>query len=183
MFLICGIVFSAFVALFYYQSQDSRSKKNIENIRTIYTERTENLVNNMFHKTDVLAAVVKLENGNITEDIFDKTAALVYQENSGIRGIQYMPDAVVTYSYPLEGNEAVMEPPFLPDIRPVWAAAGTEAEAVTDAVAVCPEAQPLSRSRKDKAETAVFCSNFILGISFERLPVYQTECEQAVIPV
>ena len=113
MFLICGIVFSAFVALFYYQSQDSRSKKNIENIRTIYTERTENLVNNMFHKTDVLAAVVKLENGNITEDIFDKTAALVYQENSGIRGIQYMPDAVVTYSYPLEGNEAVMGKNFL----------------------------------------------------------------------
>ena len=112
-FLICGIVFSAFVALFYYQSQDSRSKKNIENIRTIYTERTENLVNNMFHKTDVLAAVVKLENGNITEDIFDKTAALVYQENSGIRGIQYMPDAVVTYSYPLEGNEAVMGKNFL----------------------------------------------------------------------
>jgi sensor domain CHASE-containing protein len=112
-FLICGILFSAAVALFYYQSLDSRSKKNIENIRTIYTERTENLINNMFHKTDVLAAVVKLENGDITEDIFDKAAALVYQENSGIRGIQYMPGAVVTYSYPLAGNEAVMGKNFL----------------------------------------------------------------------
>jgi len=111
--LIIGISLSALLALLFYNTARHQEETNIERIQAIYSERTENVINSVFHKTDVLAAAVKLENGDITEDTFNTIAKLVYQENSGIRGIQYMPGAVVTYSYPLEGNEAVIGKNFL----------------------------------------------------------------------
>ena len=111
--LLLGIFLSIFLSLLYLYFLRQQEKTNIERIRTIYTERTENLINNVFHKTDVLATAVKLENGKISEENFQTLAKLVYQKNAGIRGIQYMPGAVVTYSYPLKGNEAVMGKNFL----------------------------------------------------------------------
>lgn len=111
--LVLGVAASILFSAWYYQGLRVRSQKDIERVCALYAERTENLVNAFFHKTDILAAVVKLENGDITEDVFEDTAKLVYQRNSGIRGIQYMPGAVVTYSYPLKGNEAVMGKNFL----------------------------------------------------------------------
>ena len=111
--LVIGIAISIIASALYWRTLQQDSAANIERMRTIYAVRTENVLNSIFHKTDVLAAVVKIENGNITEQIFQDTAKLVYQENSGIRGIQYMPGAVVTYSYPVKGNEAVMGKNFL----------------------------------------------------------------------
>ncbi len=106
--LITGILLSSVISLFYLNLLQCREKANIARIRTIYADRTENVINSIFHKTDVLAAAVKLENGNISEETFDDVAEIVYQKNSGIRGIQYMPGAVVTYSYPIAGNEQVI---------------------------------------------------------------------------
>ena len=111
--IIIGLLLSLAAALFYLHAQQREEQAAIKQIQTIYAERTENLINSIFHKTDVLAAVVKLENGDISEDTFEDVAQIVYQKNAGIRGIQYMPGAVVTYSYPLAGNEAVMGKNFL----------------------------------------------------------------------
>ena len=97
----------------YYSMLTRYSLESIRNVRTIYAERTEYFVNFVFHKTDVLAAAVKLTNGDITESMFNQIAQIVYTRNAGIRGIQYMPRAVVTYSYPVEGNEAVIGKDFL----------------------------------------------------------------------
>ena len=104
---------SFIVSFLYYRSLKQQTHENIARIQTIYADRTGNLVNNIFHKTDTLAAVVKLQNGNITEKTFNDIAQLVYQEKSGIRGIQYMPDAIVTFSYPVKGNEGVIGKNFL----------------------------------------------------------------------
>ena len=111
--LVIGLLVSAVAAITYYRTQQRQATKDIERVRTIYAERTENLVNSIFRKTDVLAATVKLENGDISEDTFKAVAQIVYEKDSGIRGVQYMPGAVVTYSYPLAGNEAVMGKNFL----------------------------------------------------------------------
>jgi signal transduction histidine kinase/ActR/RegA family two-component response regulator len=111
--LIVGILISALVSILYFSFLQRQEETNIRRIQTIYADRTENLINSVFHKTDVLAAAVKIENGDITEETFDTVAQLVYQKDSGIRGIQYMPGAVVTYSYPVEGNEAVIGKNFL----------------------------------------------------------------------
>lgn len=106
--LFTGILISALIAYLYYGFVQRQERTDIERIQTIYAERTENLINSIFHKTDVLAATVKLANGDISEDTFNTVAQLVYQKDSGIRGIQSMPGAVVTYSYPIEGNEEVI---------------------------------------------------------------------------
>ena len=111
--LFVGFVISAAVAGIFYIFLQQESQENMDRIKSSYTERTENFINAVFHKTDVLAAVVKLENGDISESTFNEVAAIVYQKDSGIRGIQYMPNAIPTYSYPLEGNEAVMGKNFL----------------------------------------------------------------------
>ncbi|HUM82730.1 MAG TPA: ATP-binding protein [Lachnospiraceae bacterium] len=111
--LFVGFVISAAVAGIFYIFLQQESQENMDRIKSSYTERTENFINAVFHKTDVLAAVVKLENGDISEATFNEVAAIVYQKDSGIRGIQYMPNAIPTYSYPLEGNEAVMGKNFL----------------------------------------------------------------------
>jgi sensor domain CHASE-containing protein len=111
--LIVGLLLSLGVAIFYFATLQQRAAQDIERVTSLYTERTENLINNIFHKTDVLAAVVKLQNGDISEDTFNSVAQLVYKPNSGIRGIQYMPGAVVTYSYPVAGNEGVIGKNFL----------------------------------------------------------------------
>ena len=111
--LLLGILLSAAISILFLIFLRQQEKMNIERIRTIYAERTENLINSMFHKTDVLAAAVKMENGDVSEETFNMLARLVYQKDSGIRGIQYMPGAIVTYSYPVEGNEGVMGKNFL----------------------------------------------------------------------
>src|SRR5574344_1055404 len=97
----------------YYHTLELQSRQTIQRIRVYYADRTGNFINTVFHKTDTLAAVVKLQNGDISKKTFDEIAPLVYTKNSGIRGIQYMPGAVVTYSYPVAGNEGVIGKNFL----------------------------------------------------------------------
>jgi len=115
--LAAGVLSATLTGIHLYIVIEKQQVKDVQQVSTIYSERTENVINSIFHKTDVLAAVVKMNNGDITEDIFNTVAKLVYDENSGIRGIQYMPGAVVTYSYPLEGNEACHGTEFLGDSR------------------------------------------------------------------
>jgi signal transduction histidine kinase len=97
----------------FYRSMQRQSDLELQRIRVYYADRTGSFINSVFHKTDTLAAVVKLQNGNISKEVFDEIASLVYTRNSGIRGIQYMPGAVVTYSYPVAGNEGVIGKNFL----------------------------------------------------------------------
>ena len=106
--LLIGIIISLSVAAVCYRELNESSAKEVKSVSETYAARTESNINVIFHKTDVLAAVVKLQNGKVSLDTFNEVAKLIYDENRGIRGIQYMPGAVVTYSYPIEGNEAVM---------------------------------------------------------------------------
>jgi signal transduction histidine kinase len=106
--LIICLVASLLIAGAYYYAERQQITAQIEGVSQTYAERTTNHINSIFHKTDTLAAVVKLHNGDIDEETFNSIARIVYEEDQGIRGIQYMPGAVVTYSYPLEGNESVM---------------------------------------------------------------------------
>ena len=111
--LFIGIFISVLAGVLCLWILNSQEQKNIQKIQALYAERTENLMNRMFHKTDILASTVKISNGNITEDTFQTVSHIVYEKNSGIRGIQYMPGAVVTYSYPIKGNEEVIGQNFL----------------------------------------------------------------------
>ena len=96
LFLVIGILLSLSAGFHLYIVLAKQQRSDVEKLSTIYAERTESLINGIFHKTDVLAAAVKLENGDISQEEFDTLAQLVYQENSGIRGIQYMAAAAET---------------------------------------------------------------------------------------
>lgn len=111
--LFIGLFMSVLAGILCLWVLNSQEHKNIQRIQTLYAERTENLMNRMFHKTDILAATVKISDGDISEDTFQTVSHIVYEKNSGIRGIQYMPGAVVTYSYPIKGNEEVIGQNFL----------------------------------------------------------------------
>lgn len=113
LFIVIGTCISALAGFHLDRVLVRQQLADEEKISTIYSERTESLINSVFHKTDVIAAAIKLKNGDISDEEFDTLAKLVYQENAGIRGIQLMPGAVVTNSYPLEGNEGVMGKNFL----------------------------------------------------------------------
>ena len=67
---------SALATGVYYDMLNRQSESGIEQIRTVYTERAENLINSVFHKTDVLAAAVKLTNGSISYRTFNEIASL-----------------------------------------------------------------------------------------------------------
>jgi signal transduction histidine kinase len=91
----------------------AQAQRGAKRVLAASAARTESCVNAFFHKTDILATAVELEKGNISPETFLAIARDLYTENSGIRGIQTMPGAVVTYSYPVEGNEAVIGKNFL----------------------------------------------------------------------
>ena len=102
------LLLSFAVAAVFYNTLRLKTKERVERTNEYFTTRTENAINSIFHKTDVLAAIVRVRNGNLTKEVFDEVAKTVYEKNSGIRGIQAMPGAVVTYSYPVKGNEPVI---------------------------------------------------------------------------
>lgn len=106
--LVLCLLISACLAGWYYEALKQQTINQIETTSSVYAARTESSINAIFRKTDVLATVVHMKNGNIDEETFNQVASIVYEEGKGIRGIQYMPGAIVTYSYPLEGNESVM---------------------------------------------------------------------------
>ena len=67
--LFIGLFLSFAAAGLYYKSLEDQSARDIKNMSTIYSARTESLINTIFHKTDVLAAVVKLRNGKMDDYI------------------------------------------------------------------------------------------------------------------
>lgn len=67
----------------------------------------ETLLTSLFHKTDVLEAVILTNNASISQDTFQEVAKSLDTE-MGIRAIQYLPGGTVEYCYPIEGNEAAI---------------------------------------------------------------------------
>ena len=92
-----------------YSAWSTANQRRADALRTaeVYSARLETLLNALFHKTDVLESIIIAEHGAMPEDVFHDLARSL-SDGEGIRAIQYLPDGVVTYCYPREGNEAVM---------------------------------------------------------------------------
>lgn len=74
----------------------------------VYSARIESLLESLFHKTDVLEAIIIVNGGRLSEETFIDVAASLGSNGEGIRSIQYQPGGVSQYLYPLEGNEKVV---------------------------------------------------------------------------
>ena len=86
--------------------EDVRADRD-EALRTdqVYSARVTSLLDNLFHKTDIMEAMIIAGDGELAEKTFTDLARSL-SDGSGIRAIQYQPDGIVRYVYPLEGNEA-----------------------------------------------------------------------------
>ena len=102
-FILGALVVGAVTA--YVAGDDVRAERN-EALRTdqVYSSRITSLLDGLFHKTDIMEAMIIAGNGELSEKTFVDLARSL-SDGAGIRAIQYLPDGVVRYVYPLEGNE------------------------------------------------------------------------------
>ena len=105
-FLTGVLLTIAFVAYAAWSSADHRRTDALHTAE-VYSARLETLMGGLFHKTDVLESVIIAGHGHIPETAVEDLARSL-ADGTGIRAVQYLPDGVVTYCYPREGNEAVM---------------------------------------------------------------------------
>ncbi len=106
--LLCGILATIMLTVGSYMLQKREIQNNIEKIQTIYSVRIEGLLNRIFHQTDMLKSLVEMNGGKITHKQFTTVAKGIYEQNDGVRAVQYLPNGVVTYCYPIEGNKVAI---------------------------------------------------------------------------
>lgn len=82
----------------------------------VYSARTERLLDSLFHKTDVLDAILVENGGKMDDETFQRLAATL-DDGIGVRAVQYLPDGIVQYCYPMEGNEEVIGTSVFDDPR------------------------------------------------------------------
>lgn len=105
--LILGFIISGLIVTCIAVSDTERSKEEAKRVSQVYSVRVESLLNSLFHKTDVLEAIIISARGNLPENTFSDVAKSL-SDAPGIRAIQYVPNGVVQYVYPLEGNELTL---------------------------------------------------------------------------
>ena len=77
---------------------------NLNYITNIYSTQIENTLARFVDKTQVLKSVVWSLDGELSQEKFDTLAKELYEKDK-IQCIQYLPNGVVKYYYPKEGNE------------------------------------------------------------------------------
>lgn len=73
-------------------------------IANIYSTQIENTLARFVDKTQVLKSVVWSLDGELSQEKFDTIAKDLYEKDK-IQCIQYLPNGIVKYYYPKEGNE------------------------------------------------------------------------------
>ncbi len=110
-FCICLVIIFV-VCQSYYHSKNKREETGY--IIDLYSARMETLISRLIEKTNILETVIVSNKGNISEETFNDIASSLL-DNPGISSIQYLPNGVVTYCYPLEGNEKAIGDNILKD--------------------------------------------------------------------
>lgn len=87
-------------------------RAQMEQLLLVNSNKVENVITKLLYKTQVLAALVIQNNGNIKE--FEQVASIVVDDIS-IRNVILAPDGIVTHVYPLEENETVLGLNFFAD--------------------------------------------------------------------
>lgn len=104
--IVCftGILLTVLISVLFSLVFKKNERAEVQHTLEVYTARTEGLLNSLFHKTDILESIIITSKGEVPEETFNDLAKSLMQSR-GIRAIQYLPDGVVKYCYPMEGNE------------------------------------------------------------------------------
>lgn len=102
-----GLLLTALAAGYLIRTDSENKKNEVYRIKEVYAARLETRLNSLFHKTDVLEAVILTFGDQLSENTFYEVARSLDTED-GIRAIQYLPGGTVQYCYPVEGNESAI---------------------------------------------------------------------------
>lgn len=105
--LLLGMIITVLIAVIVMQLSGRQNRELARHTAEVYSARTERLLDSLFHKTDVLDAILVENGGKMDEETFQRLAATL-DDGIGIRAVQCLPDGIVRYCYPIEGNEEVI---------------------------------------------------------------------------
>ncbi len=98
----------SFALAFYFSLSATNSKKErLMDVLLLHVERISNQMERAVHVTSILKEITKTSQGYLTENDFN-TLAQAVGDGIDYIAIQYMPEGVVKYAYPLAGNEATI---------------------------------------------------------------------------
>lgn len=103
-FIICLFI-CLLVTAFYIQNKSKMENAQMEQVVLVYSNKINNVITKLLFKTQVLAALVVQNNGDVTE--FERVAAVVL-DDPAVKNVLIAPNGVVNKVYPLEGNEQAL---------------------------------------------------------------------------
>ncbi|MCC2817288.1 sensor domain-containing diguanylate cyclase [Lachnoclostridium pacaense] len=104
---LSGLTVTILLAVTFMQLTNKQNHELALHTAEVYSARIERLLDGLFHKTDVLSAILIENGGRMDEETFQRLAETL-DDGVGIRAIQCLPDGTVRYCYPLEDNEKVL---------------------------------------------------------------------------
>ena len=109
--LICCIVFTTLSFLFIYiafqnyKINKENNRVEMSNTLNVITNNIEQLLKNCY--TTTLSLALTIDNEGNPQD-FNAVGKRLLESNNSIDAVQLVPDGVIQYVYPLEGNEKVL---------------------------------------------------------------------------
>ena len=103
--IIIGVTLSLIFGYYHAVTSMKGKRAQIAYASDVYAARLETVLDGLFHKTDILESVIIAENGKMDRKTFDNLAKSLVNNNHGIRAIQYQPNGIVEFCYPVAGNE------------------------------------------------------------------------------
>lgn len=102
---IISLCICLLVTAFYVYNKSQMENAQMEQIVLVHSNKINNVITKLLFKTQVLAALVVQNNGDVTE--FERVAAAIL-DDPAVKNVLIAPDGVVTKVYPLEENEQVI---------------------------------------------------------------------------
>ena len=103
--LIIGFLLSLMFPIFILNYQKKQENIVIKNTLDTYGKLIEKEIYSYIEMTSALEGVINFFADDINEKEFNAIAQALYNTSPWAQAIQYVPQGIVKYSYPLEGNE------------------------------------------------------------------------------
>ncbi len=101
------IIITIAASIMSYSNIKQINEYQIASNLTYYNNKIENLFDELTYSMNLLETIVKLDLKKFTSDDLDMIVFPVADRPS-IRNVSFLPDGIVSYVYPLEGNEAAI---------------------------------------------------------------------------
>lgn len=99
-FLLCASVTGVYIS-----NKQQLNYTQMEHLAYTRATKVSNVISSLLYKTQVLAALVIQNNGEVAD--FERVASTIL-DSPAIKNVITAPDGIVTHVYPLEGNEALI---------------------------------------------------------------------------